>query len=543
MTKSLLKVQFQALFSSMMNSNSQKNRGPIFKVLIGILSVYVVGCLLFAVGFMFYPLAQAFPSVGVAWLYWSFAAVLCLFASFIFTVFTANSQLFEAKDNELLMSMPLRPGQILFCRMFSLYLIELMFTVLIMLPVVAFYFYVTSFSAAMLIPILLGTFLIPMLALSLATAVGWLLGLISSRLKRKALISTLLMLIFFGGFMYVYMNIFNYINQLAASGLAIAEIFRKVLSFAYHFGIAVEETNLLSLLYFVLWCIVPVVVVYLIIQKNFIKIATTNRGSVKTKYVERELQVTGIRAALLKKEFANFTSLPLYMFNDAIGLLMMLVYAGAVLIKGKELIATIVSQVAMDFGAGPMPSEVTGFLAMMAAALMLFCVITNITASASISLEGKNFWILRTSPVSFGDVMYAKVGMNIFIALPFILIAAVATLIVVPMNFAQACALFVLPISFQILVALFGFAANLWFPKLDFVNPVQVIKQGASALITVFGGMAFLAIPVVLYATVFINADPTVFLYAVSAGALLLSAVLYFYLTHAGKKIYESIHV
>ena len=50
------------------------------------------------------------------------------------TVFTAKAQLFEAKDNELLLSLPVRPRDILASRMVSLLLWNLLFGVLVAVP-------------------------------------------------------------------------------------------------------------------------------------------------------------------------------------------------------------------------------------------------------------------------------------------------------------------------------------------------------------------------------------------------------------------------
>ena len=56
---------------------------------------------------------------------------------FIGSVFTAKSQLFEAKDNELLLSMPVPPGMILLSRMAALLAMNFVLELVVALPVFA----------------------------------------------------------------------------------------------------------------------------------------------------------------------------------------------------------------------------------------------------------------------------------------------------------------------------------------------------------------------------------------------------------------------
>jgi ABC-2 type transport system permease protein len=53
---------------------------------------------------------------------------------FIGSIFAAKAQLYEAKDNELLLSMPIPPSAILASRMLTLLLINLAFDLMIAVP-------------------------------------------------------------------------------------------------------------------------------------------------------------------------------------------------------------------------------------------------------------------------------------------------------------------------------------------------------------------------------------------------------------------------
>ena len=66
------------------------------------------------------------------------------------SAFMAYSGLYEAKDNELLLSMPVPTSYILASRVASLFVLDLFYAVLIGAPLIGVYFYHHGFSAEIL---------------------------------------------------------------------------------------------------------------------------------------------------------------------------------------------------------------------------------------------------------------------------------------------------------------------------------------------------------------------------------------------------------
>mgnify|MGYP007101871786 CR=1 FL=1 len=79
--------------------------------------------LIFLFWHVFDVLAGPFAAFGLGSLYFAFAALLSFALMFVGGVFMAKFQLFEARDNELLLSLPIRPLDILLSRLFLLWLI------------------------------------------------------------------------------------------------------------------------------------------------------------------------------------------------------------------------------------------------------------------------------------------------------------------------------------------------------------------------------------------------------------------------------------
>jgi ABC-2 type transport system permease protein len=70
------------------------------------------------------------------------------------------------------------------------------------------------------------------------------------------------------------------------------------------------------------------------------------------------------------------------------------------------------------------------------------------------------------------------------------------TLQLSPLEFFLALAI---PALLTLLTALFGVVVNLQFPKFDWINELQPIKQGVSVLLTMLGVFAFIAALAALY--------------------------------------------
>lgn len=121
MTKALIRVRFRALFHTMLRQSQQKrrrSRGMTVLFMVLFAYVAVVFCGLF--GLMFSQLAPAYHGAGLDWLYFATAGLMALALSVFGSVFATQSQIYDAKDNALLLSMPIRPRVILLSRILPL---------------------------------------------------------------------------------------------------------------------------------------------------------------------------------------------------------------------------------------------------------------------------------------------------------------------------------------------------------------------------------------------------------------------------------------
>ena len=103
--------------------------------------------------------------------------------------------------------------------------------------------------------------------------------------------------------------------------------------------------------------------------------------------------------------------------------------------------------------------------------------------SSAISLEGKEWWIIKSLPVKTKDLLDSKLLLNLSIILPFWLVSEVLFIIALKPDVMELFWLMVIPIVMIVFCCVFGLAVNLKMPVFDWENEVAVIKQSASSFI------------------------------------------------------------
>ena len=129
MLKALIKKQFAELasvYSFNKKKGQQRSKGGAVGIMI-LLAFCALSC-----GFAFFGMGMLFSSSfipqGLDWLYFALMGAIAVCVSLIGEVFATYSMLYNAKDNELLLSMPIPAGKILLARMSTLYIMSVIFT-------------------------------------------------------------------------------------------------------------------------------------------------------------------------------------------------------------------------------------------------------------------------------------------------------------------------------------------------------------------------------------------------------------------------------
>ena len=137
--------------------------------------IYVIGVFAFLMGGIFFLLASndCAPRLYLALV----GVISTLFAVFGSILYTKN-QLFEAKDNELLLSMPIPPAAILGSRLGLILILTYIFEGIVFVPAGIVYLLNYGASAPGILFYCLGCLVMPAIAIAICCLLAWVLSLI-----------------------------------------------------------------------------------------------------------------------------------------------------------------------------------------------------------------------------------------------------------------------------------------------------------------------------------------------------------------------------
>lgn len=531
----LIKLRLQSILS---RTTARRKNGKGMLVLFAVLMVYCGGVFGFLFYQMFGMMADTLSAVSqYRWFYFAMVGLLSFGLSFFFTAFTAKSELFEATDNELLLSMPIKPRTILLSRMAILLGIEYLISLLVMVPAGLAWFRAAGVNAVQLALYVVGSVFLPLISASLACLVGWLLALLTARARNKTLVTMILSLGFLAIYFYVYFNAQKYITSLMARYQSVADGMTGWGFLFYRYGKGIAETHWQSFLLVAVIALAVFAAAFLLLGKGFLKVSSAGNTE-KRKSGALTLRSSKLSAALLRREFKRFTSSAVYMLNCGMGLILAVIAAVALLIKADEvrgLLATL--------RANGLPLTDLDFALIFALLTSLFCSMNSITAP-SISLEGKTLWILRSAPIPARAILAAKLKLHVLIcSLPTLLLSAAMIVVLRPAP-AGGIALLLVPQMFIVLNGVFGLMMNLCFPKLDWTNEAVPIKQSASVLLTMLPMMAYSLLVVIGFAVlVLLNEvlSATTFLLIALGVAAVWTLFAVLWLIKSGPKKFEKL--
>ena len=183
--------------------------------------------------------------------------------------------------------------------------------------------------------------------------------------------------------------------------------------------------------------------------------------------------------ALYVKEVRRYTSSAIYMMNTMVGWLMYAMMTVAVCVMDTSSILAVLAPIP---GVG---QRVLSFLPLAAAVLAGM----SATTPCSISLEGRQLDTLRAMPVRRRDWLGAKLLLSLSIALPPIVLCGAALSVRLHLSAGLTAALILAPLGNALLTGAVGLALNLRFPRLDWEQEVEAVKQGVAVLLTILFGM------------------------------------------------------
>ena len=472
--KLLIGIRLKSMFYNMRRAFGGKKKGTWAMAVIGILAiVFSVEMMMFAN----WSQLSVFLDTEFAWLYFAMAALVAFAVGIFGTVFTTQNQMYQAKDNELLLAMPVKPVAIIGSRVFVLYLLTFVFVVAIMAPAGLLYCAMKGFSVGFFLVFIIGMLLLALLTQAVTCLLGWLLHFLLAGFRHKAIIATVFLTAVMVLYLYGINQLENLMLLLVNNGGKIAS---AVHSFAWPFY-AFAVGCLGKYVEFVLFAVVCLVVfglVTVVLSITFVKAMLTagkTNGAVKQK---REDAVRTPSGAICRKERKRFFSSTTYLTNIGMGLFMAVAFViGASVLKGKVL--PVLESMLGEMGTTALPVIFVAVMGFMAA-------VTPISAP-SVSLEGKQIWILRSMPICGAEVLKAKLRFHCIVSVPVAVAGSLVIGIVYDIGLFETIAVMLGASILFVLCGLLGIIFNLCFPRLDWDNEAEPVKQSMAVLFTMFG--------------------------------------------------------
>ncbi|MBR5712711.1 MAG: hypothetical protein IKX54_03865 [Lachnospiraceae bacterium] len=176
-----------------------------------------------------------------------------------------------------------------------------------------------------------------------------------------------------------------------------------------------------------------------------------------------------ILTALVKKECSRYFSCGIYVANTILGAVISVVLAVCLgfvdidsLVKGADVLPVAIQ-----------PKAAIPYI------IAILFLIGNVAAS-SVSIEGKNWWIMLSLPVRAKDVLRAKLLFSLILFAPFYLVTEIILLFTVRATVLERLWIVVIPAVLITFSAVLGLWLNTRFAKFEWDTPTEVVKQSAA---------------------------------------------------------------
>lgn len=500
---------------------------------IGYMLVFVA--LYILLGCIFYVVADwlggTLLMLKLNWLYFALMGLFSITLGVFGSVFNTYSSLYLAKDNEMLLAMPVKTRDILIARLFGVYVMGLAYEALVYIPTIMVYYSYTGIGPEVIAGGLITMIILSFFVLILSCLLGWIVALISVYLKNKSYITVIISLVFIGVYYYFYGKAYDCISLILENAGVVGETIKNKAFPIYHMGLAATG-SVKSIVYITLMVAALLIIMYSILMHSFSKIMTTKKGEKKAVYKAGKMTARNASSALFRKELKRFTSSATYMLNCGLGTVFILLGAVAILLTQEMLVQIFKILVSILKIPGLDKDMVTLFV--VAALAFLGCV--NDITVPSISLEGKNIWILQSLPVSPWQVLKAKLKVHLVLTIvPMLICTACVEYVLVPDTFSMI----MMPVLVVLVVcisALSGLVIGLLLPNLNWSNETAAVKQSVGVMIALFGNWVFVIAVCVVYYWVYDSIAPKTYMLLCAAAFLVLICLMVLWLKKKGSQ-------
>ena len=518
---------------------SKKNRKSAI-----LLPIFIAGYLMFMIWGSANTLFEKLAPMHIGYILLSLFVFGISLMTFIEGIYKSGSLIFNCKDDNLLLSLPIKRRIVLFVRIFKFYIFELMFNSLFLLPIMIAYirwadtinwtYYLTSIIMLLILPI------IPIV---ISCFIGVVTTSISSRFKYKNIVQIILSMTIIIGILLISYNTENVMEYLAKHATSINDLITKIYYPAGVYAKLVTEFKFIDLIIFILNNICIFIVSIYILSKFYFKVNSRMKKVARGKSIDISslpIKLSSQTNSLIKKELNTFFKTPVLIINSGFALVLFLIAVFIIPFKFESIMPFLTSE---DGGLGLAKELITSNMSILILLLISFTAYLTSITNSLISLEGKNINILKSLPIKVKTILISKIYACLIITSPILLFGCIILCIKFKIKLLETIILLILSILIPLVSHFIGIIINLKYPKLNFENSTEVVKQSTSSFISVMLGMLLLIISVVIITNIIGKINAMLLLIVISLIYIVIDILLYLYLIKKGVKDFNRLIV
>lgn len=487
--------------------NKMKNKNiKHVSILIVIICLIILSLLTFYLYGFTKLFAEANNSETILYMCISISQILIFLSNFS----KVNSYVFRCKDFDLLNSLPVNSKEIVFSKIFIIYINSLVISLSLLLTSYIAYSIVDEFNVLYFLLTLISGFILPIIPIIISSFIAFFVGYLNINKKVKSFIIYLFYFIITIIMVVMYINVLKFdtediVNQVST----IKQYFIKMWPFSkiiFNSIYNIQENNGLYLLIYTLISISLFILYIFIVSKYYISFNSSSFEKKVSKENKDIFKAKKPLKSLVIKELRAYLDVPAFIFNTIPGPILSIISVIIIsifVVKNNYIIGFKELDSLLNNGNIVLKDFFIGVLC------FVVCILNQVTTitSSSISLEGKTINVYKSLPISYREIVISKIFINFLLFGLSSLISIIMVIIINRVNIINSILIILIVLISALFSSILGLLCNLYFPKLNYVNKIQVVKQGFAVLLNMILSISFniLALGIFIMVSFIIN--------------------------------------
>lgn len=437
---------------------------------------------------------QITPQVIQSGIFMEFLVVIMTMAQltiFFFGIFSILAYMFFSEDAEFLAALPVKKSSLFMSKLTMVYINELIVSSIILIPML----FITGISAinhgfplngAYFIFSILAIFIMPLIPLLLVSLLAFPMMYIVTFFKRRAVLSSVVTILLFIGFMAMYLGMVNGMASRDSSLVSGEQLYNLLIRFrdiaffnTFYAKAMLFDNFFVNIGLFLLVIIASLAITILVSSSLYHKSVMAQLESVRENGGKGKIySKQGIAKAFLIKDFKMLIRNPGFAFQSFMGPILTPIM---VMFMAKSFQVPVEENGDMQMTA----MMTIGFILFLTT--MLLCG-TNFVSSVAFTREGKYFYFNKYLPIPYKELIKGKVQFAIISGMVGTVLATLVVAFTVDISLINVLmfgsSLGLMNVGFVYM----GIYRDLKKPKLDWNNVQEAVKQNFNAMVPMFFG-------------------------------------------------------